>query len=225
MCNRRYSSARRSTILLSRSKYSPLSSIVSSLHCANASKQIDKKSKPKPRGKSRLLFFVIYAKALLRRCCMLFIVDCESASVMLMASPIICGLNPLAPNLRRPAGAFLPAPVGAGSAPTPERAWLALRTFKKSLAPCPLWSTPSAGRCTQPMGNALEFRALALPRAGLLRLRCSFPEIPSWLLVPGPLTLAGWWIENLAVDACPARHLVYQIKRQKQAPPHPLDGS
>ena len=67
---------------------------------------------------------------------------------------------------------------------------------------------------------------MALPRAGLLRLRCSFPEIPSWLLVPGPLTLAGWGIENLSVDACPARHLVYQTQRQMQAPAsNPLNGS
>ena len=138
--------------------------------------------------------------------------------VLPMASPLICKLNPLSPIVEGPSGAFLPAPVGAGSAPTPERARLALRTFEKSTSPCPLWSTPSAGRCTSQNGIALEFRALALPRAGLLRLRCSFPETPSWLLVPGPLTLAGWGIENLAVDACPARHLVYQTQRQKQAP-------
>lgn len=131
--------------------------------------------------------------------------------VLPMASPLIYKLNPRPPNRKRPLGAFFPAPVGAGSAPTPERARLTLRTFKKSLTPCPLRFTPSAGRCTCQSGIALEFRALALPRAGLLRLRCSFPEIPSWLLVPGPLTLAGWWIENLSVDACPARHLYYQI--------------
>ena len=56
--------------------------------------------------------------------------------------------QPSSPNRRRPQGAFFPAPVGAGSAPTPERARLALGTLKKSLAPCPLRSTPSAGRCT-----------------------------------------------------------------------------
>ena len=70
-----------------------------------------------------------------------------------------------------------------------------------------------------PTGIALEFRALALPRAGLLRLRCSFPEIPSWLLVPGPLTLAGWGIENLSVDACPARIWFTKLSAKSKPPP------
>ena len=63
---------------------------------------------------------------------MVFIADRLHPLVMLMASPLICKLTPLPPTVEGPAGAFLPAPVGAGSAPTPERAWLTLELIKSS---------------------------------------------------------------------------------------------
>lgn len=65
---------------------------------------------------------------------------------------------------------LLPAPVGAGSAP-PTGAGKARPGLLGVLAPCPLVRT-ICGACTDPTGRASECGALALPQAGLLRLRC-----------------------------------------------------
>lgn len=59
--------------------------------------------------------------------------------MMLMASPLICKLNPLPPNRRRTPRVLLPGPTGAGFRSFTGAGTARPKDYWKSLAPCPLW--------------------------------------------------------------------------------------